>query len=223
MSDNWSYEELQAAVQAYIEMQEFETKGQRYVKLDYYRNLAARFHRSEKSFEFRMQNISFVLMEMGRAWIPGLKPAKNVGTNIYLNIEKIIRESTSVHPGFVSNPGQLESNAESEKVLPAGTLKPLSSATTTIQYQRDQRVREWVLAQANGVCEGCGQPALFIGIDGRPYLEVHHVRQLAAGGSDTVTNAVALCPNCHREAHFSIELAQVTSRLYGRVPRLRPE
>ncbi len=37
--------------------------------------------------------------------------------------------------------------------------------------------------------------------DGSP-LEVHHVIRLADGGSDTINNSVALCPNCHRELHF---------------------
>ncbi|HXU34436.1 MAG TPA: HNH endonuclease [Thermoanaerobaculia bacterium] len=32
-------------------------------------------------------------------------------------------------------------------------------------------------------------------------MEVHHRIRLAYGGEDTVENAVALCPNCHREAH----------------------
>jgi 5-methylcytosine-specific restriction endonuclease McrA len=29
----------------------------------------------------------------------------------------------------------------------------------------------------------------------------HHVKQLAHGGEDTVENAIAVCPNCHRKAH----------------------
>jgi 5-methylcytosine-specific restriction protein A len=41
--------------------------------------------------------------------------------------------------------------------------------------------------------------------DGMPYLEVHHVKQLKDGGSDRIDNAVALCPNCHRKAHYGKE------------------
>ena len=33
-------------------------------------------------------------------------------------------------------------------------------------------------------------------------LEVHHTKPLAEGGEDTVNNAEALCPNCHKEAHY---------------------
>jgi 5-methylcytosine-specific restriction protein A len=72
-------------------------------------------------------------------------------------------------------------------------------------YQRNPDVVAEVLARANGVCEGCQSPAPFIRAkDGTPYLEVHHNVQLALGGDDTVKNAVALCPNCHRKAHFGV-------------------
>lgn len=60
-----------------------------------------------------------------------------------------------------------------------------------------------VLDRATGKCERCDQPAPFRrASDGSPYLEVHHRKPLAANGEDTVENALALCPNCHRELHF---------------------
>jgi len=40
--------------------------------------------------------------------------------------------------------------------------------------------------------------------DNTPYLEVHHKIQLAEGGEDSIENAIAVCPNCHRELHFGI-------------------
>lgn len=60
-----------------------------------------------------------------------------------------------------------------------------------------------VLRRANGVCEQCGDKAPFIRrSDNIPYLEVHHKVMLSEGGEDTVVNAHALCPNCHREVHY---------------------
>jgi predicted HNH restriction endonuclease len=53
-----------------------------------------------------------------------------------------------------------------------------------------------VLATANGFCEACANQASFYSEDGSPFLEVHHVKMLADGGSDQIANAVALCPNC---------------------------
>ncbi|MFV3370974.1 HNH endonuclease [Pseudomonas sp. NY15435] len=40
--------------------------------------------------------------------------------------------------------------------------------------------------------------------DGKPYPEVRHVVRLADGGEDTVENAIAICPNCHRLRHFGL-------------------
>ena len=37
-----------------------------------------------------MQNISYVFSLMGRDWVKGLKPAKNVGVNVFREIEKNI-------------------------------------------------------------------------------------------------------------------------------------
>ena len=66
MSENWSKEELHAAVDAYIEMQRKERKGEPFTKKNYYENLAAKFGRTEKAFEYRMQNISYVMTLLGK-------------------------------------------------------------------------------------------------------------------------------------------------------------
>ena len=47
----------------------------------------------------------------------------------------------------------------------------------------------------------CSKEAPFYDKDSKPYLEEHHVNRLADGGSDTMDNVVALCPNCHRKIH----------------------
>ena len=72
-------------------------------------------------------------------------------------------------------------------------------------YSRNSDVIAEVLVRANGICERCGNPAPFNRTsDGSPYLEVHHIQHLAEGGDDTIVNAQALCPNCHREMHFGL-------------------
>ncbi len=93
MAENWSDEELAAAVDAYKEMGHLETSQKPYSKRKYYRDLALRFGRTEKSFEYRMQNISAVLDEQGDSWIPGLKPAGNVGANVKPRIEALLNSN----------------------------------------------------------------------------------------------------------------------------------
>ncbi len=88
---------------------------------------------------------------------------------------------------------------------------------------RDPRVVAWVLLHAKGVCEACGELAPFRRRNGSPYLEVHHVRSVSAGGSDRVENAVAVCPACHRGFHSANDAEARTTKLYAVVSRLEPE
>ena len=66
MPKNWTDEELEASVRCYLEMKDKELKGIQFSKVDYYRKLSRKFERSEKSIEYRMQNISFVFSHLGR-------------------------------------------------------------------------------------------------------------------------------------------------------------
>lgn len=71
-----------------------------------------------------------------------------------------------------------------------------------ITFVRNPHVVAEVLRRANGTCERCRSEAPFDRADGTPYLEVHHIVRLADDGDDSVENAIALCPNCHRELHY---------------------
>jgi hypothetical protein len=86
---------------------------------------------------------------------------------------------------------------------PPGNATPEQTAVSTTGYVRDIKVRVYVLKRANGICEAHEGPAPFIDDRGRPFLEVHHVVPLAEGGPDTVENAAALCPDCHRAQHYA--------------------
>lgn len=87
--------------------------------------------------------------------------------------------------------------------LAAASAKPRTMLVQTTVYLRNPDVVAEVLVRADGTCERCGNSAPFLRAkDGTPYLEVHHKEKLANGGDDTVENAIALCPNCHRREHF---------------------
>lgn len=159
---------------------------------------------------------------LGREWLSGLKPAKNVGANVGAEIEAMIAQAEGKQFAPIAA-FEIEAREEAKRKnleRPQGNLRPASTPSAITQYQRDAAVKAWVLQQANGKCECCDQPAPFNGSDGMPFLEVHHVRQLADGGTDTVTNTVALCPNCHREAHYGQNSKALILPLYERVTRL---
>ena len=222
MSDGWSNEELRGAVDAYVEMQRIERKGQSLIKKRYYEELAAQFGRTEKAFEYRMQNISYVLSLMGRDWLTGLKPATNVGANVAAEIEALLAqaEGRKSVPVAAFEIAVREEAKKKNLLTPTGNRNPKTTLLEVTQFQRNPTVKAWVLQQANGKCECCEQSAPFNGADGLPYLEVHHVCQLADDGSDTVTNAVALCPNCHKELHYGENSLALVARLCDRVTRL---
>lgn len=73
---------------------------------------------------------------------------------------------------------------------------------------RDPRVRAAVLQRARGVCEraACGQSRPYPG-----FLDVHHI--LGVYSSDRVWSCVALCPNCHREAHVAPDRVEINAQL----------
>ncbi len=97
------------------------------------------------------------------------------------------------------------SDVRRKRLANAQTLPRRLTVVTTV-YERNPDVVTEVLMRANGICELCKQPAPFNRKkDDSPYLEVHHIQQLSRGGLDIVSNAQALCPNCHRKAHYGIE------------------
>jgi 5-methylcytosine-specific restriction endonuclease McrA len=105
---------------------------------------------------------------------------------------------------------------------PLGNFNPRRiDRSNYVGYERDTQVVARTLQIAAGKCELCETDAPFRTAKEVPYLEVHHVRRLADKGSDTLDNAVALCPNCHRAAHYSADAKKITDRLYRTIPRLR--
>jgi len=91
---------------------------------------------------------------------------------------------------------------------------PEKITITSVGFKRNPYIIIEVLERANGFCELCKMEAPFLRIkDDTPFLEVHHIQPLAEGGKDTVKNTVALCPNCHREAHFGINKEKLKEKL----------
>lgn len=78
-----------------------------------------------------------------------------------------------------------------------GSDDPPRVPTISSKVKRDPKVRKEVIKRAINGCEreSCGDKRRYTG-----FLDVHHI--LGVEKSDRVWNCVALCPNCHREAHY---------------------
>jgi 5-methylcytosine-specific restriction protein A len=46
-----------------------------------------------------------------------------------------------------------------------------------------------------------------------PFLEAHHVRRLSDGGLDDPRWVIAVCPNCHRRAHYGADANEFNDSL----------
>ena len=108
---------------------------------------------------------------------------------------------------------------------PEGVVTPLRVPSTTPNetIARDPKVKAWIIQNAKRCCEYCKELA-FIQENERIYLEVHHLRPLAEGGSDRISNTVAVCANCHRKLHYAKNKVPMRMELIKLFPdRLRDE
>jgi hypothetical protein len=104
---------------------------------------------------------------------------------------------------------------------PPGATSVASTSAITSRYVRDPNVVAWVLACADGACEACLRPAPFKRADKSRFLEVHHLRPLSEDGPDTTDNAIACCPNCHREMHHGENAETLKAAVIARLARLK--
>lgn len=228
MSDPWSNNEFAAAVDAYLAMRSAYEQSEPVNKAEVRKQLidGPLHKRNDKAIEYRFCNISYVLAEEGKGTVSGYVPLGNVGHRGYALIAALLEErgalaSDDYSPTYSEE--ELERRVRRLSLrgpaaqVPAGHDTVSHTEATVRVYARDPKVRAFVLQRANGTCELCAQPAPFQTEAEQPFLEVHHIVPLAEGGSDKVSNAAALCPNCHREAHHGHDRDEIKARLLDRL------
>jgi hypothetical protein len=94
---NWQDDELDAIVADYFAMLAADLAGRAYVKSRHSAALMAKIGRTHRSVEFKHQNISAVLDELGMPWIPGYKPKLNYQNAIFDAIDRHLTR----HPGIL--------------------------------------------------------------------------------------------------------------------------
>ncbi len=225
----WTEAELRVCVLAYRELLADQAIGRKSNKTDLRNRLLAELPLRDKgAYEFRMQNISAVLDELGMETVDGYLPRRNIGRAKVVLIDLIndLWNRENLFEAATDDPTALETRVASaaRKVgklpVPRGTRKPARREASTMRFIRDPNVIAWVLAESAGRCEVCDADAPFQTPEGLPYLEVHHVRPIAEGGPDTIDNAAATCPNCHRRLHLGADATRLRSALIRKLPRL---
>ena len=172
-----------------------------------------------------MQMISYVYVLLGKKLEEGLNYRPSEIEKHVSTIKELIykHDPELLNPELAFEARVLKLRKEGVVIEPPGNRSPIKKEIKTTYYVRDAEVKAWLLEEANGVCENCDKPAPFSRADGYPFLEVHHLRRLADGGSDTTKNAIAVCPNCHRELHHGEEKETLLKALYSKIGRLVKE
>jgi len=92
----WNDDELDAIVADYFSMLGAELSRQPYVKSHHSAVLMEQIGRTHRSVEFKHQNISAVLEEMGLPWILGYKPKRNYQASIFGAIDRYLSSNEDI-------------------------------------------------------------------------------------------------------------------------------
>lgn len=110
----WRDEELDAIISDYFDMLAHDIAGKPYVKARHSAALMAQIGRTHRSIEFKHQNISAVLDELGLPWIPGYIPKRNYQNAIFDAIDRYLSKHNEV---LVSVPVKPQETAESSAIF----------------------------------------------------------------------------------------------------------
>jgi len=169
---------------------------------------------------FRESNLDFIKSAIKTKQIQVMKDAHSKGAIEYLALELDCELNNPIYeitdlPTYcqfeVATEWKIKkarkiSREKRLEILSQSNPKPTKTIVSQTVFNRNPYVVAEVLERANGVCEKCKKSAPFKkDIDNKPYLEVHHIIPLAENGEDTLENAIALCPNCHRHSHYGAQ------------------
>ena len=133
---DWSENEVRLVVADYFDMLEAELHGKTYKKSEHRKALIPQLSgRSDGSIEFKHQNVSGVLVELGLPYIEGYKPRSNYQGILATEVESFLDR----HPGFLDklasaptiNPEQAKqiSTPDLTKIIEAPPEKTVAPAT----------------------------------------------------------------------------------------------
>jgi len=192
--DDWTYEQLAAAVEAYRGMQQRTMDGLGVNKAQVYRDLATKHGRTPKAWEYRMQNISHVLDESDQKWIEGLRPAKNVGPEVTGALLKLLDLSppTAVSP---ATSAQLEQQRllvdRSGFFVPENVEDQRNRVLRSIVQRQGQReFRMALLTAYEGKCAMTGCEVVDV-------LEASHIYRYMGRETNSVSNGLLLRADVH--------------------------
>lgn len=121
--EDWNDAELDAIVADYFAMLGDELAGRPYVKSHHRAVLVTTLGRSNGSVEFKHQNISAVLEELGMPWIAGYKPRHNFQTEIFAAVDRYLSRQGGIASDIVA-PARVPLDYEGVFVMPPDRKPP---------------------------------------------------------------------------------------------------
>ena len=120
VGSGWDWLECEATVQDYFSMLHKELLGEAFSKTGHRRALMTRLdNRGHGAIEYKHQNVSAILLEMGQPYIKGYKPA----FNYQQQLKRVVLAHIAAHPH------------EFEKISKTAEL-PISSPSSTIDWNK---------------------------------------------------------------------------------------
>lgn len=230
IKSKWTDEEYYFIIKKYLSLLQIIDNGQ-IVEISDIKNRVydnKLIQKPENAIQLKLQNISYILIQFCKPYIKEIKPLSSNRPEIDEKIIEILSELDYIDKdSYEPTSDEQELNKKVQKLLksplvgkPAGKKSPSKSETSISKYLRDPLVKAWILQNANGECELCDNPSPFYNSENEPYLESHHVKLLSDSGPDTIENAVALCPNCHRACHYANDKHILKEKLLSKIGRL---
>jgi 5-methylcytosine-specific restriction endonuclease McrA len=138
--------------------------------------------------------------------------------------DKALAAHLSVDPGFISRVRggkrffsrnkmlEIESTLKEHNIYITSKSSDLNSRSFVEDSKDDSILKYKVLSISAGVCDLCECNAPFKDSQGAPYLLVSYIIPPADGGTNTLDNLAALCPNCIAQLEV-LENAEDTKKL----------
>lgn len=202
--EDWTHEQLTAAVEAYRWMQERVGGGLTVNKAQLYRELSAKHGRTAKAWEYRMQNISHVLQLLNKDWLDGLRPAKNVGPEITGALIKLLEVAPAT---AVSGDTLSRLEMQRKRVDESGFFLPES-----VEDQRDRVLASVVQRQGQRefrrlLLEAYENQCAITGCDVVDVLEAAHIYPYMGRETNIASNGLLLRADVH--TLFDLKLVSI--------------
>ncbi|WP_409460831.1 HNH endonuclease [Stenotrophomonas maltophilia] len=207
--NKWTEDELAAAVEAYRQMEARLANGSALEKTRVYRELVARHGRTSKAWEYRMQNISHVLDQADKPWLPGLLPASKVGARVEPKLAKLLGLSGETLTS-VSGPtrGLLEQEVKAAEA--SGSFSPANEADERQRVLAAIVRRRGQPAFRKALLDAYGGRCAMTGCNIVDALEAAHIRPYSGRTSNVACNGLLLRADVH--TLFDIYLISVNPK-----------